>query len=160
MADYGSVPDVASLTKKYTNSGSFDGTTNPTTTQIGTMLTWLSATINVLLAGKGFVVPVVSTVVKPMLDGIVVGYAKDLVEAANSAGRFFTDKNLRGGNPFTIINKELAMWIDSQAKGIDEAGADRTFTLTSGVMVKDLDDSGNTVEPIFQVEDYGNQRRP
>lgn len=157
MADYSTVEEVESLTKRYTSSGSFGDSTNPTATEVEVFLTWLSAAINILLASKGFAVPVTSTIVKPLLDGIVTGYAKDLVEAANSAGRFYTDKNLRGGNPFTVINLELAKWVDLNAKGIDESGADRTMTLIGGILYKGENDDGIEIEPLFQRDHFGNE---
>ncbi len=159
MADYGTVAEVEALTKRYTNSGSFDGTTNPTSTQIGNFLVQLSSNLNVLLAGEGFTIPISSSVVKPMIDNIVVIYARDMVEFANSAGRFFTDKRLKSGNIMRWIGMDLAEWIENNANGLEAAGAARSQTLAGGILAKTVDSDGNTIEPFFDTSGFG-VRRP
>ena len=51
---YGTVANVAALTRRYTTAGSYGATTNPTETTVEGWIDQVSATLNVVLAAAGF----------------------------------------------------------------------------------------------------------
>lgn len=155
MADYGTTTEVEALTRRYTNGGKFDTQSNPTNTQVDNWLDQLSSVLNTLLAGEGFAIPIADGIVKPMIDAIAVGYTRDLVEYANSAGRFYEDKTLKGGNVLNWITKDLIEWVDMTANGMEAAGATRTRTLLSGIFTKWRNSDGDIIEPLFNESDFG-----
>lgn len=156
MVDYSSVAKVAVMCSKHTNEGVFDGTTRPSSTEVGDLLDQVNDTINTMLAGEGFETPVTQTTVKSMLDGLAQAYTSDMVKATHSAGRFFTDKRLKNKNPMTVISDELAKWISARATGMEKLGATRNESLASGIGFRGEDDSGNIIEPMFQRDSFGN----
>jgi len=156
MANYGSVAGVAVLSRKYTDGGEFNSSSKPTSDQVLAFLEQISAALDVYLAGAGFVTPVTDTSTLLMLAGLANSYASEMVHHANSAGRFYTDDRLRAKAPFTVISTELAEWVADNAHGIEAAGADRTGSPGAWIEVRDTDESGNEIQPIFKRDDYGN----
>ncbi len=151
---YGSAADVADLTGKFTKSGVFDTTTHPTLATVEKWIDKVSATLNVLLAEQGFAVPAKQADVVQTLALFVVTQVADLVNYANSAGRFFQDKNLKTG-PWQAIQKEAAEFIAEHAEGLQKLGASRTTGGLDGLDFRESDDSGDPIEPMFNRKQFG-----
>ncbi len=148
---YGSVDEVAALTRRYTNkSAAYDATTTPTITQVEKFIDRLSGRLNVMLAEAGFVTPVSQPDAKLALDDFVVTEVVDYCHWVNSAGRFMNTKRLRGKTPAAVVDGEAADFIQLHAVGFSELGATRTRKLTYGMTYRDTDDNGDTIKPMFQ----------
>jgi hypothetical protein len=157
---YGNAAQVAILTKRFTVNGSFTTTSTPTLTEVEGFLDTVSAWLNTALAKNGFVVPVTQADVKTVLAGMAVEAAGDLVCAANSSGRFFTEKALeRGLDPLRVLRRELSDAIEEQASGFEALGASRTESKLGTIGFKDGDESGDEVSPLFERKAFGNKNR-
>ena len=149
---YGTAADVAALVPRYTTAGAFGSATRPTLTQVEGWIDSASATLNVILARAGFSVPITQTDAKAACAALVVEVVAEMSHAANSAGRFFTDRALeRGVSPMRVMRQEMADWVELQAPGLQALGATRTTSLLGGAAYNDE----NT--PIFQRTGFGNQ---
>jgi hypothetical protein len=147
---------VAALSRRYTNAGTYDVTTNPTLAQVETWIDQVSGTVNILLAEKGFVIPVTQADAVLALQGVVVEAVSDLCRAANSAGRFFTDRALeRGVAPMKIIRQEMADWIGEHAEGFEAIGTARNVAAAGGIGYRDGNDDGGNVSPLFGRDAFG-----
>jgi hypothetical protein len=154
---YGSIAEVAAMTPRYLSSGAFTGGTRPTSAQVQTWLDNASATLNVMLAKNGFVVPVTQPDAAKACGQLVVEVVTDLCHAANSAGRFYTDRALeRGTSPMRVLRQEMADWVEDMAAGLENMGATRTTTLAEMGGYRDSDENGQPVNPIFQRDSFGN----
>ena len=154
---YSSVADVEALVRRFTNNGSFDTTTVPTLAQVERFIDVVSGTLNMALSGEGFAIPVTQADAKAALDAVVSEAVSDLVQAANSTGRFFTDKAIeRGVSPMRSVRREMSEWIESQISGFAALGVSRSGCTTSGILSKDSDDDGNEVSPLFTRKGFGN----
>ena len=154
---YGSVAEVAALCKRYTTTGSFGESTNPTSTQVEKMIDRVSGIVNVLLAEAGFATPVSQADAKLALDDFVVNQVVQLVGAANSHGIYAPGSEaLRRTTPGQIILKEATEFITQHAGGFAGLGATRTRDLTYGLACRTEDDAGKTIEPAFQRGMIGN----
>ena len=154
---YGTVAEVAALTKKFTANGAFTTTTNPTLAEVEKHLDTASAWINTALAKNGFVTPVTKADVKLVLAGYSVRVACDLVNYANSYGRFFTERALDHGiDPMRVLPGEISREIEDAAPGFEALGATRTSATLDQIGFRDGDDAGNEVTPLFQRSAFGN----
>jgi hypothetical protein len=116
-----------------------------------------SATLNVILAGAGFDVPITQADAKAACDQIIVEAVVDLCHAANSTGRFFTDAALeRGTSPLMVIRREMSDWVAQSAAGLELLGATRNYSALSGIAYRDSDNSGDATAPIRQRKEFGN----
>jgi len=153
---YGSVADVAALVRRFTNNGSFDTTTVPTLTQVERFIDIVSGSLNIALSGEGFTIPVSQADAKAALDGVVTEAVSDLVQAANSTGRFFTDKAIeRGVSPMRAIRREMSEWVEEQIAGFAALGVSRSGGTSSGILSRDSDEDGNEVSPLFTRRGFG-----
>ncbi len=151
---YGSSADVADLTTRFTNAGSFDTTTNPTLATVEKWIDKVSATLNVLLAEQGFAVPAKQADVVETLGLFVITQVADLVNYTNSTGRFFSDKNMTQG-PWKVIQKEASDFIAEHAEGLAKLGASRTTNGLDGLDFRESDDAGDAIEPMFSRKQFG-----
>jgi hypothetical protein len=148
---YGSVAEVQALCKRYTSAGSFDATTNPTSTQVEKMIDRVSGILNVLLAEAGFSIPVSQADAKLALDDFVVNQVVQLVGAANSHGPYAPGSEmLKRATPGQIIMQEAEDFIGEHAVGFERLGAMRPYSATYGLECRDTDDDGDAIEPVFQ----------
>lgn len=155
---YGTAAAVAVLTKRFTVNGSFTTTSTPTLTEVESFIDTVSAWINTALARNGFAIPITQADVKAVLAGMAVEAAGDLVNAANSSGRFYTEKALeRGLDPLRILRREISDAIDEQATGFEALGASRNISRLGTICFRDGDDAGNDVEPLFTRGAFGNK---
>jgi hypothetical protein len=156
---YGTVAGVAAFCRIYTNAGSFDGTTIPTLTQVEGFIDQTSALLNSSLAGQGFAIPIVQADAKLACDGIVNQLVSDLSHAANTAGRFFSERSLAGGlSVWAQVRKEIDEWVSDSATGLSALGASRRVESALTIGFRDGDDNGDAVEPIFARDQYGSDR--
>jgi hypothetical protein len=163
---YGTVAEVAALTSRYTTSGEYKDAavgppavtaTRPTLAQVEKWIDNCSATLNVILAREGFAIPIVQADAKAACAQIVVEATVDLCHAANSAGRFYTERALeRGVAPMKVIRQEMADWVEDNAAGLENLGATRTTSLLGGLAYRDSDDNGDETFPIFQRDGFHN----
>ena len=155
---YGTVAEVAQLRTRYTASGSFSTATNPTAAAVAGFLDRGSAIIDTMLSTNGFSVPVTAAAVVMLLDQLAIGFAVDMSDIANSAGRFY-DEKARQGNPQIILMNEIKTWIAANASGIERMGATRTYAATAGLLFRDTDNSGDASDvPLFPIEAFGAKR--
>ncbi len=155
---YGSVEGVATLARSFTNNGEFDNTTNPTYEQVEGWIDELSGEMNVCLAGAGFVIPVTQDDAKTAIRSIIQEGAAELCRAANSAGRFFTDRALEAGtDPKRAIRREIAGWVNEHATGLERILAARKTSNASQVGFQETDPNGNEVKPFFSRSQFGNR---
>lgn len=126
---YGAVANVAALAGAWTNNGEFldDGqyttATRPSLNQVETWLEQMSGVIDLALATEGFVTPLTETTAIAAVAPIIEGVVKDLCEAANSVGRFFTKTAIeRGISPIRAVSKELNEWVKNNAVGLRTMG--------------------------------------
>ncbi len=152
---YGAATDVAVLTGKFTSSGAFTTGTHPTLAQVEGWIDQVSATLNILLAKQGFTIPISQADCVLALKLFVVTAVADLVNYANSAGRFFQDKNMKTG-PWQAIQKEAAAFIEKEAAGLEELGATRNHKMSAGLKTTTKTDSGETIEPAFDRRQFSN----
>lgn len=145
---YGAASDVAALAKRFTSSGSFTTTTNPTLAQVESWIDRVSATLNILLAEQNFHVPITQADCQLMLALFVSTEVADLCNYANSAGRFFQNQNFVTG-PWQAIQREAAEFIEKHAEGFEKLGAARTAEGLNGLDARTTDDAGNRIEPFF-----------
>lgn len=154
---YGTAQEVAALTPRYTSAGYFTTLTYPTLAQVEHWIDACSATLNVMLAKAGFQVPITQSDAKAACAQIVVECVSDLVHAANSAGRFFTERAIeRGTPPMKVLRQDMAAWVEDQAAGLAALGAAMISPSASQVAYRETDESGNDVSPMFQREGFGN----
>lgn len=154
---YGSVAEVQALTGRYLIAGAYTTASRPTLAQVENFIDKASATLNVMLAREGFAIPITQTDAKAACGQIVVEVAVDLCHAANSTGRFFTDRALeRGVSPMQTLRAEMGAWVEENAAGLELLGATRTYSALDGIAFRDSDNSGDATAPIFQREAFGN----
>jgi len=156
---YGTPADVAALVPRYTDSTTrvFNSSTRPTIQQVETYIDRISAILNVLLAEQGFAIPVVQQDAAMALAELVIESVIDLCHAANSAGRFFSDRELRGQSPMKILRNELADWIETHAAGFENLGATRSTSNAEQIGYRGEDEGGDSTFPIFQRSGFGNE---
>lgn len=156
---YGTEPGVAALAKRYTNSGSFGVTTNPTLATVTAWLAQVSSMVDIALATAGFTTPITDASITPALDGFVNGLVADLVAAANTAGRFYTDKAVEAGvSPLKIINNDIRQWVEMMTPGLEALNAVRKTSDAGQIAYREADDCGNEVEHLFTRDQFGADR--
>jgi hypothetical protein len=155
MASYGTEAGVAALMRRYTNSGVFDTTTNPTYATVTSWLSQVSSMVNVALATSGFATPITDADALPALNGFVESMVADLVASANSAGRFFSDRALEVGmSPIRTINADVKAWVKDNVAGLEAMGATRSTSDTDQIGYRDVDSNGNEVDALFKRENF------
>jgi hypothetical protein len=155
-ASYGSLTDIEALTRVYTNDGKFDASSNPARTQVESFVDQVSALVNVSLAAQGFAVPVTNATAKRAIDSIVNQLVSDLAHAANSSGRFFTERSLTGGlSIWAQIRRDIEDWVVQSAGGFSALGVSRQTESQLTVGFRDGDDNGDPVSPLFGRDQYG-----
>jgi hypothetical protein len=157
---YGTAAGVAALSRVWTNNGSYDANTNPTVTTVESWIDSVSAIMNTSLASEGFSIPVSQADSKLAITTFVEQAVADLCQAANSSGRFFTERALeRGVSPMASIRKEIDDWVQLAAPGMEALGASRQNSSSrDAVAYRETDTAGNEVVPFFQRSDYGDRK--
>lgn len=155
---YGSVSEVAALTRRYTDDGDYQIYTCPTLVEVEGFINRVSSIVNVLLAEAGFVIPVSQADAKLAIDEFVIAQVVQLCHGANGAGPFAPgSEELRNSNstPFGVITKEAASFISDHAAGIEALGATRsTASIAVGLACRTTDDSGEDIVPPFQRKQF------
>lgn len=155
---YGTVAEVAALSKRYTSSGTFTTTTNPTEAQVERFIDRVSSIVNVILARLGFTTPVVDVEARPAIEEFVIQEVVQMVLACNGAGLFAPGSEaLRKRTPFQIILDDAQSFFEDNAVGLENLGAARpSGGLTFGLAVREVDDAGDDLEPPFGWKQMGN----
>ena len=156
---YGTPAGVAVWVPKFSNrAGAFDDTTNPTLSQVAAFIDQISSILNAGLATVGFAVPVTEPTVTPMLVSFVEQEVAAMVEGVNGSGRLGPQALRRrggGSSRYEMLNAEVLAFIAKVAIGMEEQGASRTRNITTGLGFRDVDESGDMPEPLFQREGFG-----
>jgi hypothetical protein len=153
---YGSANGVAALCKRWTNSGVFDNTSNPTLATVNEWLEQVSSMIDIALSTSGFTAPVTSASITPALNSFVNAMVTDLAGAANSSGRFYSDRMIDNGvSPLKVISKDIFGWIDVMSSGILALGAGQVISNAGRIAFRDGDDDGNQIDPLFGRDTFG-----
>lgn len=154
---YGDTDEIAALVPRHTNSGSFDATTKPTLTQLESEVDQLSATVNSVLSELGFSVPVTQADCVLMLDGFVNKMAAEIVLGINGHGRFGpTATSKRGAKgQYLMILEDVRAFLEANSTGMQRLGATRSKGTLGSLRYRDTDESGDTPEPLFQREQFG-----
>lgn len=132
MTAYGAASDVAALAGAHTAGGVFTTTTTPTLLQVEAWLVDVSDLMDLALAQHRFEIPIDTgltnyTKITNILSNVVVPLVADLCHAANSSGRFFTQKAIEFGlSPMKVITKDINTWVDSNADGLVALGMTMT----------------------------------
>jgi len=146
---YGDATDVAALSQVWTNNGVFDGTTRPTITQVESFIDQVSGILNVALSGESFEIPITQDDAVLACKSIVSEIVSDMVAAANSSGRFFTEKALNSGHSMMgQVRMEISDWVAGNSQGLQEIGATRENSFIGTLDVEESD-------VIFQRNQYG-----
>lgn len=154
---YGTAAKVALLARVYTTGGVFDATTNPPLAAVEGWIDQVSAMLNTALAGKGFAIPITQADAVLALETVVIPAVVDLCHAANSAGRFFTDRAIQNGvSPMRAIRNEMLAWADENSAGLERLTNQRSQTLAGGIAFRETDNAGREIAPIFQRSGFGN----
>ena len=123
---YGTAADVAALSQVFTDNGVFSATTRPTIEQVESFINQISSILNVALAGEGFTVPITQADAKLSCVSLVDETVKDMVAAANSTGRFFSENSLKSNlSMLAQIRMDIKDWVSDSATGLEEIGAVR-----------------------------------
>ena len=152
---YGDTSMVAEIVARYTRGGVFSEDTNPTDQAVIRWINQISAIMNTLMAGAGFKIPITQDDVLQAMEGIVIDHVADMCHRSNSSGRYFTDKALRTKNPMSVIHSELGKWVEMNAPGFENLGAERTSAFAD-IGFREFDESGGEIAPIFQEDGFGN----
>lgn len=154
---YGTVAEVASLAFRYTNSGSFDTTTNPTAARVEAIIDRVSGVVNAYLAQLGFTIPVSQADAKLMLDNIVVETTAVIVEGIRGSGRFAPNsKAIAQRGMWQVLTNEIMDYLAAVAVGLEELGAARSKSTISRIGYRSQDEGGDDTFPLFQRDGFGN----
>jgi hypothetical protein len=126
---YGTQAQVAALAKVWTKNGqwtAFDlygNCTNPTLEQVEAWLDEVSSLVDLALANNGFETPVLVPAATKAIGSYVSTLVSDLCHAANSSGRFFTERFIeRGSTPMSAIQADIEKWVGSKVTGLTLMG--------------------------------------
>ena len=147
---YGTADDVAALSQTFTDNGVFSTTTRPTDAQVEGWINQVSSLLNIALAGESFTVPITQSDAILSCVSLVAETVRDMVAAANSTGRFFSERSLKSNlSMLAQIRRDITEWVESNASGLEEIGATRNNSLLGQIATNDTD-----VAPLFEREQY------
>jgi hypothetical protein len=154
---YGSPSGVAALVPRYANGvGTFLTTDRPTLGQVIILIDEVSSLINGILAQQGFVIPVVQPDVKLSLDMFTNEEVASICEGINGSGRFGPTNKQPGKSRFSIIMTDVEDFILTHADGWEIIGVPRTHSTIGKIGFRDVDQSGESVTPIFERKAFDN----
>lgn len=156
---YATAAKVADEVPRYTDTSTreFTASTRPSESQVESYIDRISGVLNLYLAKEDFVIPITQSDAVLACEAIVIDSVVDMCHAANSAGRFYRDKNLRGEPPFRILRKEISEWVEENATGFERLGATRTTSNAEQISYRDEDEGDDDTFPIFQRNAFGNK---
>jgi hypothetical protein len=158
VRSYGTAAGVAAYVGVFTASGVFSTATKPTLLQVESWIDQVSALLNTALAKRGFTVPITQADAVLAAKSLVEQLTSDLAQAANSSGRFFSERNLeRGVSNWAIIRNDISNWVEEYASGLEELGVSRGAPTATEIGFRGSDNAGNEVTPIFQRSQHGNR---
>jgi hypothetical protein len=137
---YGSIADVAALSRTWTKNGVFDGTTNPADTTVTAWLANISSQMTLAMMNNWFdlsAIPDIATFKSTYPDAfnaitqVVESMVADLVQFVNGTGRFYTDiatKNT-GKSVYAAIYGDLCDWVIENKEGLQRMGLKQTLDM-------------------------------
>ncbi len=147
---YGTASDVAALSQTFTDNGVFKTTTRPTELQVEAFIDQISGILNVALAGESFAVPITQADAKLACVSLVSETVKDMVAAANSTGRFFSESSMKSNlSMLAQIRRDIKDWVEDSASGLEEIGAPRGNSLLGQIATND-----DAIDPLFERNQY------
>ncbi len=156
MSDYGSASGVAKYVRHMTNAGAFDGTTKPTSTQIGEILDECSAMLNGWLANYAYNVPVTALRAVAVMNRYAnIGAAGFAELSQRSGGYSETDENRRENKFLAEFYKAEAFIASGALLGLGETTTEAQPEL-HGFMVGGRTSGGQAVRPIFRRTMFNN----
>lgn len=97
--------------------------TNPTLTQVSAWLTQTSAMMDLAMSDVGFIVPVLVPAAIAAIGPYIEGLTADLCHAANSSGRFFTERIIeRGMSVMIVVQQNINGWVKDNTQGLKNLG--------------------------------------
>lgn len=154
---YGTAAGVAAYVGVFTAAGSFTTATKPTLANVEAWIDQVSALLNTALAKRGFTVPLTQADAVLGARSIVEQLVSDLAQAANSSGRFFSERNLeRGVSNWNIVRNDISAWVEEYASGLEELGETRGAPEATDIGFRGSDAGGHATSPIFQRKQFGN----
>lgn len=155
---YGSAAGVAAYVGVYTAAGVFSTSTKPTLANVENWIDQVSALLNTALAKRGFNVPLTQADAALAATSLVEQLVSDLAQAANSSGRFFSERFLeRGVSNWAVIRNDISAWVEEYASGLEELGETRGAASATNIGYRSTDASGQETAPIFQRKQFGNR---
>ncbi|MEA1998245.1 MAG: hypothetical protein U9N61_02815 [Euryarchaeota archaeon] len=156
---YSTAAKVADEVPRYTDADTREFTTGtrPSLTQVESYINRVSGVVNLYLAKEDFAIPLTQSDAVLACEAVVIESVIDMCHAANSAGRFYQDKHLRGKSPLRVLRKELSDWVTANAAGFERLGAARTTSNAEQIGYRSEDESDDDTFPIFQRKGFGNQ---
>lgn len=154
---YGTAAGVAAYVGVYTVAGVFSTATKPTLANVESWIDQVSALLNTALAKRGFTIPMTQTTAVLSAASLVEQLVSDLAQAANSSGRFFSERFLeRGVSNWAVIRNDISNWVEEYASGLEELGVSRGSPSATEIGFRSTDEGGNETTPIFQRKQHGN----
>ena len=154
---YGTAAGVAAYVGVYTIAGAFTTATQPTLANVEGWIDQVSALLNTALAKRGFNVPLTQADAVLAAKSLVEQLVSDLAQAANSSGRFFSERFLeRGVSNWSVIRNDISNWVEEYASGLEELGETRGAPNATDIGFRNSDQAGDATAPIFQRKGFGN----
>ena len=154
---YGTASGVAAYVGVYTIAGAFTTATKPTLANVESWIDQASAILNTALAKRGFTIPLTQATAVLAAASLVEQLVSDLAQAANSSGRFFSERFLeRGVSNWAVIRNDISNWVEEYASGLEELGVQRGSPSATEIGFRAVDEGGNATNPIFQRKQFGN----
>lgn len=147
---YSTAADVAADVPAYTNSGSFDATTNPTLTVVEGWIDEVSDAINLVLEDHDFAVPAtdrLATALGRMVRREVADRIRLTRPNANRRPRTGQQQGEQNRTPFDAVEAATRL-IERRAWG--------QSTLADNIGYRDTNEDGEDTFPIFQRNAFGN----
>jgi len=121
LSPYGTSDAVAALASTWTDNGRWTADTQPTIAQVEAWLVQVSGMMNLALQAHGFDTPIIAIGAVEPIDMVVESVVADLCHAANSQGRFYTERMIEHGiSPITVINRQINTWVEEFASGFSK----------------------------------------
>ena len=154
---YGTVAGVAAYVGVYTDQGEFNATTVPAYDRVVVWIDQVSDMFNIALSSSGFETPITQVDAVEAIGAMVEQLVSDLAHAANSKGRFFSQKfQLSGKSMMGQVLSEVDDWVQAHAVGFTNLGIPRVTSTLGDIGSKGMDKTGEELPPLTQRKGFGN----
>jgi len=124
---YGSATGIAVRVPRWSNGGTFDGTTNPTLTQAEGLIDEVSALINVHLQELDFDIPISQADAKLIMDMFVNDEVSSIILGIHGSGRFAPKAGKSAGtgeSRFVRILNDFKEFLQTHQYGLSKLGVE------------------------------------